>query len=85
MKSAAAQQKVEIIGEKQLWHFSPLFSIAFYIYIYILCIRSISIRLCVKKLKWFLEITSLKYSVLLFNIIKNKLNGKVALQQGWQT
>lgn len=35
MKSAAAQQKVEIIGEKQLWHFSPLFSIAFYIYIYI--------------------------------------------------
>lgn len=24
----------------------------------------------------------LKYSVLLFNIIKNKLNGKVALQQG---
>lgn len=27
----------------------------------------------------------LKYSVLLFNIIKNKLNGKVALQQGWQT
>lgn len=48
MKSAAAQQKVEIIGEKQLWNFSPLFSIAFYIYIYILCIISISIRLCVK-------------------------------------
>lgn len=36
MKSAAAQQKVEIIGEKQLWNFSPLFSIAFYIYIYTL-------------------------------------------------
>lgn len=50
MKSAAAQQKVEIIGEKQLWNFSPfILYCILYIYTYILCIISISIRLCVKK------------------------------------
>lgn len=60
----------------------PLYSLLHFIYIYIYSVLDQLALDSVLKTKMIFGNHFLKYSVLLFNIIKNKLNGKVALQQG---